>query len=306
MGRKVTAQILVILTVIIWSFFGLVTKLLSDVRMDVVMAIALCSSCLFNYIYAYRSERKFPILKSVKLCFVTLFGYSIYWILYIECIKSYTLTSIPVILNYTWPFFTGIFTILLFKLQKISWVFVMTMVLGFAGIILLQSQGQFSNLKFNQSYYGLLMGVACGMSYGFYSAKSSQVHKSDLPSFLFTGSFISSIVMILYVYLTNDMHNLNISLYEVLLAFFVGFFFESIGYLFWTRAQTLAVEEKADITKLVSLANYLPLFSILLLGLIYTEERAIITEGYFLVSILLIVGSSLLPVIIRDKKITSM
>ena len=107
--------------------------------------------------------------------------------------------------------------------------------------------------------------------------------------------------MILYVILTNDMHNLNISLYELLLAFFVGFFFESIGYLLWTRAQTLAVEEKADITKLVSLANYLPLFSILLLGIVYKGERAIITEGYFIVAILLIVGSSLLPMVIKDK-----
>jgi drug/metabolite transporter (DMT)-like permease len=175
------------------------------------------------------------------------------------------------------------------------------MILGFAGIIILQSKGQLSNLKFDQSYYGLLMGIACGMSYGYYSAKSSQVHKSDLPSFLFTGSFISSIVMILYVLLTNDINDLSISLYELLLAFFVGFFFESLGYLFWTRAQTLAVEEKADITKIVSLANYLPLFSILLLGVVYNDERMIITEGYFLVSVFLIVGSSLLPVVIRDK-----
>ena len=269
--------------------------------MELVMTIAFCASCLFNYLYAYRSDNKFPILKDVKLSMITLFGYAIYWIFYIECIRSYDLISIPVILNYTWPFFTGLFTIIIYRRQKISLVFVLTMLLGFLGILFLQSKGQLSNLGFGKSYYGLLMGVGCGMSYGFYSAKSSEVNKSDLPSFLFTGTFFSAVVMICYVLLTHDISSISLSLNEFAIAFFMGFVFESLGYLFWTRAQTLAVEERADITNVVSLANYLPIFSILLLGLFYEEERSLMTESFFLVSAILIIGASLLPIIFRRK-----
>lgn len=302
MNKKLGAQHLVLLTVLIWSFFGIVTKFLSGVQMELVITTALCSSCLFNYIYAYRSDNKFPILKDVKLICCTLFGYSIYWILYIECIKSYTLSSIPVVLNYTWPFFTGLFTVLIYRRQKIGVLFLLTMILGFLGIVVLQSKGQISNLLFDQSYYGLIMGIACGVSYGFYSAKSSQVAKNDLPSFLFTGTFLSSVVMIVYVLLTHNLATISMSLNELVLAFFIGFFFESLGYLFWTRAQTLAVEEKTDITKVVSLANYLPLFSIALLGLFYSDERSLFTEWYFLVSVFLIIGGSLLPVVFGRRK----
>jgi len=296
---KVTAQKLVVFTIIIWSFFGVVSKLLADVQMELVVTIALCSSCLFNYIYASKSGSKKLFLSDVKLSFITLFGYAIYWIMYLECIKSYTHTSVPLILNYTWPFFTGALTILIFKRQKLDWVFVLTMLLGFAGIVLLQSQGDVSNLGFGQSYYGLLMGVGCGLSYGFYSAESSKVSKNDLPSFLFTGTFLSSIVMIIFILVNYDLNNLSITFNELFLAFFLGFFFESVGYLFWTKAQALAVEEKSDITKIVSLANYLPLFSILILGIFYNEEREIMTQGYFVFAFLLILSSSLLPVFMR-------
>ena len=300
---KLTAQQLVLMTVMVWSFFGVVTKLLSGVKMDIVICIAFFASSLFNYLYARKYQSGFPLLSNYQLAFVTLFGYSIYWILYINCISSYTLSSMPVILNYTWPFFTGLFTILIYKRQKLDLGFGVTMLLGLLGIIVLQSKGELANLTFAESYIGFLFGIGSGISYGYYSAASSKVDQKQLPQFLFTGTFLSAIVMSIYVLACNDLSEIKISLYELLLAFGIGFFFESIGYICWTTAQSRAVEEKVDITKIVSLANYLPLLSLAWLGLFYKDERSFMSEPYFLISVMLIVGSSLIPYIFKRRNL---
>ena len=186
-------------------------------------------------------------------------------------------------------------TIVIYQRQQFDLSFILTVVLGLFGIILLQSEGQLSALDFSESYLGLFMGVLCGISYGYYSAKSSGLDKDELPSYLFTGTFISSILMTIFVLSRHGSSAFSISTYEWGLALFIGLIFDTSGYIFWTKAQAQAVIEKTDISKLVSLANYLPVFSILALAIFYEDERTIILQPYFLISMIVILLASLIP-----------
>lgn len=291
-----TARSLVILTVVIWSFFGIISKLLSDIKIEVVITISLWASALFNYFYLKISYPKANLfLRSKKLILTSICGYAIYWIFYIACIDSYTQISVPVILNYTWPLFTGVLTIFMFKRQKIEALSFLSLTMGFIGILVLQSEGSLSNLAFGESYYGLFTGVLCGLAYGLYSSQASSLNKSQIPQYLFTGTFISAIIMSIYTFSVYGINTLDLTTYEWALAFFIGFIFDTTGYIFWTKAQSKAVEEKIDITKVVSLANYLPVFSFILLALFYKEERVIIFQTYFIIAVILITTASVLP-----------
>jgi len=291
------AKLYVTITIILWIVFGAIIKLISNSNTFTIITISLFAASIVNYLYfRSRSNGETSFKYNKKFIFFSLFGYFFYWLFFLLSIEYYDeMIAPPVILNYTWPFFTGLITVWFYKKEQPSLVFYITLLLGFLGIVVLASKGSIENLHFSYSITGLLFGLLTGFSFGVFSSFSSTIESEyENAVFLLTGSTLSFIFLgiVSFIKYGNDMFDL--SFMDWVLAFFIGFFLDSIGYILWTRAQSIVREKELNISAILNLVYFLPIFSILLIGVLFEGERDLIVKPYFIIATVLILSSSII------------
>jgi drug/metabolite transporter (DMT)-like permease len=305
MKNKVSnPKLLVVLAVIFWAFIGLTLKLVASSKTFTIVAILMLASSVVNYFYYKKTAKGEPFTFNFKLVFFSLCGYFFYWVFYLSAIEYYDeMVSPPIILNYTWPFFTGLFTIFIYKRQQADWVFYLTLLCGFLGIMVLASEGSSGNLNFSYSTLGLVFGILTGLSYGLFSSYASQFERPvDNARFLLLGTSLSAILLGMLSFYKYGTSMFDLSTLDWTIALIDGLLLDSFGYILWTRAQAIAARDRIDVTKVISLANYLPIFSLTLVAIFSKEERDIIFQPYFLVAFALVLLSSLIPNFINYRE----
>ncbi|MBT8231718.1 MAG: EamA family transporter [Saprospiraceae bacterium] len=296
---------LTLLTISMWALFGVLIKLVTSSNTFFIIAIALWAASIINLIYFLKNRKPRNSETKVGLGFIffAACGYFIYWVLLLNCIILYEdFVSVPLVLNYTWPLFTVLISIVVFKVQKFNIITIISMAIGFLGIIILGSEGNIENLKFSKSILGLILGVGSGFAYGIFSAYASTLsNKLDTSKLLLTGSLIGAIGLTVISYFKYGLHLFDLSTLDLVVAFSLGLFLDGFAYITWTRALAISVRDKIDISISANLVNFLPLYSIALMGIFYLDERSVMSKPYFLLAFGLVLISSLIPNYLRKN-----
>lgn len=108
-------------TIVVWSFGAYLTRLVSLRSQFLLIALAFFfTSLVFGVHFTYQAKKQdVSLLRSFRPAFIIWgpLGYFLYTVPQIQSFRAFGSASEATILNYTWPFFTVIFTSLLFLLR---------------------------------------------------------------------------------------------------------------------------------------------------------------------------------------------
>lgn len=296
-------RLYVIISVILWAFAGTLLGLMARSNIFSILTISFLASSVFNLVMV-RSKEKYRTASfklTLKSALFGLSGYLIYNLCFGLAIVEYGNATEPTILNYTWPFFTVLFTILFYKRQKAGLSFYVTTILGFGGVILLASKGDLNSIQLDRSFFGLMIGICTGLSYGLFSAFSSSVSQAAQPKFLLLSTALSFVGMLAFAFYYHGASAFNLPVSDFMLALVYGLLLDSLGHVFWTKVQAMAAERKEDLNAAVSLVYYLPLLSLSLIALFLKETT--LFQPFMLAALLLITGSSVFPAYYKRYKL---
>ncbi|MBF0530517.1 MAG: DMT family transporter [Deltaproteobacteria bacterium] len=289
-------KLLAVATVFMWAIFAPVAKAISDRSQYLFVAgTFLCSFITFGGVGLLRWRRQkgqgFRGFKATYL-FYGLFGFFFYYLGLNNCFREFPTAGGTVVLNYTWPIFTVIFSELIFRRTRkpvlyrlVEWTGIG---IAFFAVYVLATKGQLGAVDFSR-VAGLSWGLMAGASYGFFSAYSSTVPQSSQGLFLLISTFVSFFAMLplaaTETYLLSSM-----TFTDVLLMFTMGGVLNALGNFFWTSANIQAREKNIDISSVSSIIFFLPVISVILVSLIFREEELL--KPYFAITILLLTGGS--------------
>lgn len=292
-------KFLTISTVILWSAFAPLAKLVSVKSQFLFLAISFSFTALtFLLILTLRQGRRlFPMIASnwrPQYLFFGLFGYFLYWIGLIQSFREFSSASGTTVLNYTWPVFTVVFVELVFRrtpkppLHRL--LETVGIALGFAAVWVLATKGHVLAFEFTH-VKGLLWGLLAGAAYGFFSAYSSTVPREAHGLFLFTSAVVSLAAMLPFAWSEFSLIS-QMTWRDLLLVAFLGSAVDGGGYFLWTSATLAAREQGIDISTISSMVFFLPLISVVIVSVTLGEGE--ILEPYFAVTLALLISGSVL------------
>lgn len=268
-----------IFTLIIWSFAASITKMVFNYNPFSCMNLCIFFSSVTFFFIALKEyggvNEIFARIKKFKFYhyFFASFGYFIYHVFYIKTYQAFNNTmSLNTIMNYTWPLFTFIFIRLAIQKEKFSqqsFIELFGMILSFFGIIYLATQGE---LSFNNiNIKGILFGLGLGISYGVFSAFTYKIKPSDITAFLLLSSVIGFIGFSMYNYNFESFYLNDFNLESIFWVAILGILVDGLGYYYWGHAKSLANKLNVNIAPITSIVFFLPVFSLIILALIFKE-----------------------------------
>ena len=293
-----SARFLAGITVSLWSF-GMVFSRLIAARSEYLL-LSMVFTFTFITMLAYTlwprrgSDHSPRLVWRPQYLIIGLFGYFFYRIGLNRSFRVLDSASVTALLNYTWPLFTVVFTRLLYSPppddRLTRWIERVGIALGFIAVVLVSTKGHLRNLQ-AVAAGGILWGLAAGMCYGFYSAYSSIVPEKEHGAFLLYSIGASWILMLALS--ARELPLLaSLSAVEVLIVIVIGCVFDGLGYITWTRANSLAAETGVSVSAIASMTFVLPLTNLFWVSLLLRERS--ILRPYFFVSLLLVTLSSVL------------
>ncbi|MFZ1728885.1 MAG: DMT family transporter [Bacteroidota bacterium] len=159
-------------------------------------------------------------------------------------------------LNYTWPIVLVLLSAL-FLGQRIRWFTMLAMTASFAGVLIISTRGDFTNLHFT-SVEGVLLAVGSSLLWGLYwilnmRSKAEQTLKL-MTNFLFGSLYVG----IAYIFLPGKE---ALTTGGLLGGIYVGVFEMGLTFVFWLRALKLS-SNTARVSNLVYLSPFLSLLVI--------------------------------------------
>ena len=269
-----------IFTLVIWSFAASISKRVFDNNPFISMNIVLFFSFMTLFIISLKVYGGISGLvikiKSFKLTYFVFacFGHLIYRLLYINTYEAFgNVMSLSTILNYTWPLFTFIFIRIFINIEKFSKQTVIELVgllVSFFGIVFLATEGK---LSFDSALNGngVLLGLGLGISYGIFSAFTYKMNPSDITAILLLSSGIGFVGFSIYNYNYQPFSLNDFSIESILWIALLGIIVDGLGYYYWGHAKSLANEMKVNIAPITAIVFYLPIFSLILLALLFKE-----------------------------------
>jgi drug/metabolite transporter (DMT)-like permease len=177
---------------------------------------------------------------------------------YLILLKAYTLLPAQVAqpLNMIWPIVLVFLSVPLLK-QKIPGRSILALLISFAGVYLISSQGK-PFAPGESDLGGVLLATGSSILWALYFILNVRdKRKSEVK--LFLNFFFATIYILLYLLIRGDLS--GFSLKGIALGIYVGIFEMGLTFFLWLRA--LSLSERSDrISNLVFLAPFLSLFFI--------------------------------------------
>jgi drug/metabolite transporter (DMT)-like permease len=292
-------KVLTLFAISVFVFGGYLTRLISIRSEFLLISISFMFTLLTFVVYYFLDNRRdvFERLKKINKKYFLFgpLGYFIYFFGIIQSQRSFGNMSQTVILNYTWPIFTVIFSGLLFSKKGRSPRIVSVLegigiTFGFLAIVVLASEGHMSYLSL-LNIKGLGWGLVAGLSYGLFSAFSGTVPKQEQSIFLLISISLSLMLSSIFSYGEIGLIA-NIRFQDIVIALLLGLVVNGLGYISWTRANRLAEEKNINLSSVASLMFATPVISIAIVSVLLGET--FLLQPYFLLSLLLILVSSII------------
>lgn len=298
-------RLLAAVTVLLWSFGSTVARLISMRSQALYLALSFSFTLVTFALYFWRQRRAMgsppPRHWRPEFAFWGLFGYFFYITCFNRSFRAFDSASETVILNYTWPLFTVVFTRLFARARasghdaegpsSATWVEALGIGLGFLSVVLVATQGHLAALGRLANLRGTLWGLGAGVSYGIFGAYSSRVPREEHANFLLTA-IAASWVLMAAASIPEGSLLASLSAFDIALVALSGCLLNGVGYITWTRANRLARERGMSVSVIASLTLLLPLLNLFWVSLLLGESA--ILRPYFAASLALIVASCLL------------
>lgn len=300
MSEKRILPVLVALTVLILSFGGYIGRLISVHSQFVLVTLSFLFTAVTLGAYFLLGPhwgRKKPAFRW-RWGFLVWgpMGYFANMIANTQSFRAFGRASETVILNYTWPVFTVLFSRLFFAGQeeRAGWqaqlVEALALAAGMGSVFLLATEGEVGDFQI-ANLPGLLWGLAAGASYGAFSAFSSTVTEEEQPTFLLTA-ILASFAFVLPFGLSERRAVVPVSLYHVGVALAMGLLVNGISYITWTTALRRARSSRVSTPKIVAPMYLIPVLSLVIISILLGEGK--IYQPYFFLSLALSLTSSIL------------
>jgi drug/metabolite transporter (DMT)-like permease len=286
MEKEKSAYAYLLLTILLWSATPAVAtvaleelsnfQLLFYVNL-IGMMVLFALNLVLGKLPLFQKYSKSDFLKMFGMGFLGIFLY------YVFIYKSFELAPAGEanIINYLWPVFVVIFSILLLK-EKFNRTTLIAILLSFAGAILVFSKGGGVEIS-GEHALGYLLALGAAVSYGLFSVLGKKLPFDKYSGML--AYYVSSFVLIVPTMLLFSGFAIPESPSTILALLFLGGLSSSIAFVFWFKALALGHTHK--------IANYIYITPFLALVFVYFING----EATPLVSILglvLILGGILL------------
>ncbi len=223
-------------------------------------------------------------------------GYFTNMIANTQSFRAFGRASETVILNYTWPVFTVLFSRLFFAGQEertgwqVQLVEALSLAAGMVSVLLLATEGEVRDFQI-ANLPGVVWGLGAGASYGAFSAFSSTVTEEEQPTFLLTAILVS-FVFVLPFGLSERAAVAPVTLYHVMVALAMGLLVNGVSYITWTTALRWARSSRVSTPKIVAPMYLIPVLSLVIISFLLGEGK--IYQPYFFLSVMLSLISSIL------------
>ncbi|MFH1257283.1 MAG: DMT family transporter [Candidatus Diapherotrites archaeon] len=240
MSDSKLAYAYLLLTIILWSGTPAAAKIalgeLNDFQLLLYANLVGLISLSFAVLIQKKLHHFLEYKKSdyVKMFFMGVLGLFLYYVFLYE---SFTLAPAGQanIINYLWPIFVVIFSILLLK-EKFNLKTITAILLSFFGALLIFTQGDLAAFA-NEYTFGYMLAAAAAVCYGLFSVLGKKVHFESYTSMLVY--YLSSMIpVIVAVYLLGGIV-LPAKIETIAAVIFLGGFANSLAFVFWFKALEL-------------------------------------------------------------------
>jgi len=189
---------------------------------------------------------------------------------YLVLFRAYSLLPAQVAqpLNMVWPIVLALLSVPLLG-QKIGLKSLAGLVISFAGVVIISSQGDITNFK-NTNFTGVVLALGSSVIWSLYWILNVRDKRNEIVK-LFLSFFFGLIFLSLCMFLFSDFQvEAGISLYA---AIYVGIFEAGIVYIFWLKAMQLSTNN----AKTGNLVFLTPFISLVFIRFILKETLFITT-----------------------------
>ena len=278
---KNKAYIYVLLSIILWGSTAAVAKLLLTDLNNIQISFFVSIIAFLTLFFITLFQKKLNFIKKYKFkdyLYFALMGFIGIFLYYIFFYGSLMFSSAQeaFIVNYTWPIWIVIFSIFL-KYEKFSLKKIIAIILGFIGVYLVITHGNF-NINYINNFIGIILALLGGVCYGLFSVITKRKNYERTTSMLFFYFFTSIYFGIIMIFFKIP----SISLEQIIGLLWLGIFPSGLAFLFWQLA--LKYGDTAKMSNLIFLTPFVSLIYIFFL----LKEKILISSVIGL--ILIIVG----------------
>ena len=283
MTEQRRAIIYALTAVLLWSTVATAFKLslqyLSSI--ELLLYSTLFSTLVLSLILFYQSKFRLVFectgkeyLRSILLGFLSPFLY------YLILFKAYELLPAQQAqpINYTWAITLSLLSVPLLK-QKISKQQLLALVISYFGVVVISTDGSFTELNFTNPY-GVVLALVSTVVWALYWIYNTSDRRDPVVA-LFVNFIFSIPFIIIYYALFEDIRVIPVE--GVLGAIYVGLFEMGICFVMWLLAMKLT-DNTARISNLIFLS---PFLSLVFIYFILGEE---IVVGTYFGLILIVAG----------------
>ncbi len=256
-----------LLAVFFWSTSATAIKLALN-ELDVFQLLffsTLTSATIFFTIVCYQGNRTL-LVSVIKIKLRYFFGIAIMnpIIFYLLLFSAYE--RLPAqqaqTINYTWAITLSLLSVPLLG-QRINKIDLLAMLLGYSGVAIIATQGDFLTLNFTDGF-GVFLALASTIVWALYWIINAGLKLDPIVALSINFLFAIPLVLILAL-LFSDFS--NIGLMAICLAVYIGIFEMGFAYAFWI----FALRKTTSISRIGNLIFLSPALSLILISLILKE-----------------------------------
>jgi drug/metabolite transporter (DMT)-like permease len=287
---KTKGTLLVLVCVALWGLIPVVAKL-GQTSLDnhqflfwsslVSFAVLSLSACLNG---AYRELKLIPLKRISYFALLGLLGTYLYYLfLYLGYAEAVGMEVLVV--QYSWPVLIVLLSLVILR-ERLSLYGVVAIVLGFAGVIIVLTQGQFDQISVSNP--GVILLVAAGaFCFALFSVLSKKIQEQStlVVSIYFLAASLASLASMFYF-----SHFVVPQRGEWLPILLNGVLVNGFSYLFWLQAL-----KTSNASYLAPFTYLAPILSAIYLVLFFDEKITV----YYLLGLGCVIGGGLINSLAR-------
>lgn len=296
MVRQKQAYLYAGATIILWSTIASAFKLsLRYLDYFQLLFFASCVSCIALFL-ALLIQKKIRLLKQLTgqdILHSMLLGLLNPFLYYLVLLKAYTLLRAQEAgtLNYIWPITLVLLSVPILK-QRIHWLSLVAVVISFAGIAVITTEGKFSAFEFRNPL-GVALALGSSIFWALYWILNIRDNRDAVVK-LFVNFFFGTLFVLIPFLIFSGFD--NISLKGIAGAAYIGLFEMGITFVLWLKALSLS-SNTAKVSNLVYLS---PFISLMIIHSVI-GERILLSTVFGL--LLIITGILIQQAVNRDRKL---
>lgn len=255
-------------TILFWSTVATAFKIgLKEQSPAQLIFIASCTTLviLFVALIVTKKTKLIQKLKPKDIILSATLGALNPFIYYIILFKAYSLLPAQVAqpINMTWPIVLVLLSVPILK-QKIGWKHIVALFISFIGVLLISSQGEFTNFK-KSNPTGIILGLSSALIWSAYWLLNVKTKTDDLVKLFISFTFGTAFLTI-YLITKDQLHlNINNGFYA---GIFIGCFEIGFTFIIWMKALQLTAHN----VRIVNLIYIVPFISLIFISLILKEQ----------------------------------